>query len=71
MVQFAGLRSFRIVGRTTLPGFGTSGMSESILHGITGNPWNLERSARGSSSGAALGTDAASLQCARRGQSSH
>ncbi|WP_253075376.1 amidase family protein [Bradyrhizobium sp. 157] len=43
----------RIVGRTTVPEFGMSGMSESIIHGITGNPWNLERSARGSSSGAA------------------
>lgn len=43
----------RIVGRTTVPEFGMSGMSESILHGITGNPWNLERSAGGSSSGAA------------------
>ncbi|MCK1306534.1 amidase [Bradyrhizobium sp. 45] len=30
-----------------------SGMSESILHGTTANPWNLERSAGGSSSGTA------------------
>lgn len=43
----------RIVGRTTVPEFGMSGMSESILHGVTGNPWNLERSAGGSSSGSA------------------
>ncbi|TIR16150.1 MAG: amidase [Mesorhizobium sp.] len=46
----AGLRT---IGRTTLPELGSSGMSESILNGITGNPWNLERSAGGSSSGAA------------------
>ncbi|MCA1378612.1 MULTISPECIES: amidase [unclassified Bradyrhizobium] len=47
----AGLRT---LGRTTTPElFGGSGMSESILNGITGNPWNLERSAGGSSSGAA------------------
>lgn len=46
----AGLRT---LGRTTTPEFGTSGMSESILNGITGNPWNLERSAGGSSSGTA------------------
>ncbi|ESW94412.1 amidase [Mesorhizobium sp. LSJC268A00] len=46
----AGLRT---IGRTTLPELGTSGMSESILNGVTGNPWNLERSAGGSSSGAA------------------
>nr|WP_311044517.1 amidase [Rhizobium lentis] len=46
----AGLRT---IGRTTCPEFGTTGMSQSILNGITGNPWNLERSAGGSSSGAA------------------
>ncbi|MER9313617.1 amidase [Mesorhizobium australicum] len=46
----AGLRT---VGRTTTPEFGMSGMTESILHGITGNPWDLERSAGGSSGGAA------------------
>ncbi|MBH5373498.1 amidase family protein [Bradyrhizobium glycinis] len=43
----------RVVGRTTVPEFGMSGMSESMLYGITGNPWDLERSAGGSSSGAA------------------
>ncbi|WP_281035412.1 amidase, partial [Mesorhizobium sp. M4B.F.Ca.ET.089.01.1.1] len=41
------------MGRTTCPELGTSGMSESILNGVTANPWNLERSAGGSSSGAA------------------
>ncbi|WP_426411753.1 amidase [Bradyrhizobium ganzhouense] len=46
----AGLRT---VGRTTLPEFGTSGMSESIANGITYNPWSVERSAGGSSSGSA------------------
>nr|WP_249812314.1 amidase [Bradyrhizobium sp. 173] len=46
----AGLRP---VGRTTLPELGTSGMSESIVNGITSNPWDLTRSAGGSSSGAA------------------
>ncbi|WP_028004728.1 amidase, partial [Sinorhizobium meliloti] len=46
----AGLRT---LGRTTTPELGTSGMSETILNGITGNPWNLERSAGGSSGGSA------------------
>ncbi|MCK1604776.1 amidase [Bradyrhizobium sp. 166] len=46
----AGLRT---IGRTTLPELGTSGMSESIASGITGNPWNLKRSAGGSSAGSA------------------
>ncbi|MER8963676.1 amidase [Mesorhizobium sp. M0701] len=45
----AGLRT---IGRTALPEFG-QGLSESILNGITSNPWNLERSAGGSSAGAA------------------
>jgi len=43
----------RVIGRTALPEFGTSGMSESLLNGITQNPWSLGRSAGGSSSGAA------------------
>ncbi|MDW9880769.1 amidase [Sinorhizobium meliloti] len=43
----------RIIGRTTTPELGTSGLSESVLNGVTGNPWDLERSAGGSSGGAA------------------
>lgn len=43
----------RCVGRTTTPELATSGMSESVLNGITGNPWDLKRSAGGSSAGAA------------------
>ena len=46
----AGLRT---VGRTTTPEFGMSGFSESILNGITGNPWDLKRTAGGSSAGSA------------------
>ncbi|WP_081157736.1 amidase [Ensifer aridi] len=46
----AGLRT---VGRTATPEFGMSGMTETILNGITCNPWNLNRSASGSSGGAA------------------
>ncbi|RUX26052.1 amidase [Mesorhizobium sp. M2A.F.Ca.ET.042.01.1.1] len=46
----AGLRT---VGRTTVSELASSGMSQSVLNGITGNPWNLTRSAGGSSSGAA------------------
>lgn len=46
----AGLRT---LGRTTTPELGTSGFTESILNGITRNPWNLERSAGGSSGGSA------------------
>lgn len=46
----AGLQT---IGRTTMPEFGTSGMSQSIMCGITGNPWDVSRSAGGSSSGSA------------------
>ncbi|MER9171612.1 amidase [Mesorhizobium australicum] len=46
----AGLRS---LGRTTTSELGSTVMTESILNGITGNPWHLERSAGGSSGGAA------------------
>lgn len=46
----AGLRT---LGRTTTPELGTSGFTESILNGITCNPWELGQSAGGSSGGAA------------------
>ena len=42
-----------ILGRSTVPELGISGQTESILQGITRNPWNLERMAGGSSGGAA------------------
>ncbi|OBQ86473.1 amidase family protein [Mesorhizobium sp. WSM3873] len=43
----------RTLGRTTTPELGVSGMSETILNGITRNPWDLARTTGGSSSGAA------------------
>jgi amidase len=41
------------LGRSTVPELGISGQTESILHGITRNPWNPELMAGGSSGGAA------------------
>ncbi|UCD79659.1 MAG: hypothetical protein JSW26_30440 [Desulfobacterales bacterium] len=41
------------LGRSTVPELGISGQTETILQGITRNPWNLERMAGGSSGGAA------------------
>jgi len=42
-----------IVGKTNTPEFGMSPTCEPLLFGPTHNPWNLERSANGSSGGAA------------------
>jgi aspartyl-tRNA(Asn)/glutamyl-tRNA(Gln) amidotransferase subunit A len=58
-----------ILGKTTTPEFGWTGVTHSPLSGITRNPWNLELTPGGSSGGsaaalaagighAALGTDA-------------
>jgi amidase len=41
------------LGRSTVPELGISGQTETILQGITRNPWDLERMAGGSSGGAA------------------
>lgn len=42
-----------IVGRSAVPELAFSGFTETLLHGITRNPWAAERSAGGSSGGAA------------------
>jgi Asp-tRNA(Asn)/Glu-tRNA(Gln) amidotransferase A subunit family amidase len=47
----AGLIMF---GRTTSPEFGMSITTESVLHGVTRNPWNPELSPGGSSGGSAV-----------------
>ncbi len=41
------------LGRSTVPELGISGQTETILQGITRNPWSLDRMAGGSSGGAA------------------
>src|SRR5689334_12160613 len=41
-----------ILGKTTMPDYGMLSSGVSSLHGITRNPWNLERNPSGSSSGA-------------------
>jgi len=44
---------FAPVGMSTMPEFGLMGSGEALLFGPTRNPWNLDRSPGGSSSGAA------------------
>lgn len=59
-----------VIGKSTTPEFGNKGLTDSPSHGITRNPWNLDRTSGGSSGGAAaavaaglgplgLGTDGA------------
>jgi aspartyl-tRNA(Asn)/glutamyl-tRNA(Gln) amidotransferase subunit A len=41
-----------IVGKTTMPDFGMLSSGLSSIHGVTRNPWRLDRNTSGSSSGA-------------------
>ena len=41
-----------VLGKTTMPDFGMLASGVSSLHGVTRNPWHLERNPAGSSSGA-------------------
>jgi aspartyl-tRNA(Asn)/glutamyl-tRNA(Gln) amidotransferase subunit A len=41
-----------IVGKTTMPDYGMLSSGLSSLHGVTRNPWRLDRNTSGSSSGA-------------------
>lgn len=43
-----------ILGKTTTPELGWKGVTDSPLTGVTGNPWNPERTPGGSSGGAAV-----------------
>ncbi|MSO65818.1 MAG: amidase [Alphaproteobacteria bacterium] len=42
-----------IIGKTATPEFGHKGVTESLRHGITRNPWNISLTPGGSSGGAA------------------
>jgi len=52
------------LGRSTVPELGISGQTETLLQGITRNPWNLDRMAGGSSGGAAASVAAGILPVA-------
>ncbi len=42
-----------IIGRTATPEFGNSGLTESVIQGVTRNPWDVNRTPGGSSGGSA------------------
>lgn len=52
---------FNLLGRTTTPEDGMTGVTETIKFGITRNPWNLDRSAGGSSGGSSAAVAAGML----------
>ena len=54
-IQVARLRAAGaiVLGKTNVPEFGFTGFTKNRLHGITRNPWNLERTPGGSSGGSA------------------
>jgi aspartyl-tRNA(Asn)/glutamyl-tRNA(Gln) amidotransferase subunit A len=54
-----------LLGKTTTPEFGWKGVTDSLLTGITRNPWNLEKTPGGSSGGAAAALAAGMGQLAQ------
>ncbi|WP_228001003.1 amidase [Nocardia australiensis] len=56
-----------IVGKTTLPEFGTWPFTESAAHGYTRNPWNPTRTTGGSSGGSAAAVAAGIVAAATGG----
>ncbi len=54
----------QILGRTTCPEFAFSTATESVLNGLTRNPWDLDRETGGSSGGAAASVAAGILPIA-------
>jgi len=47
-----------ILGKSTMPDYGMLSSGLSSIHGITRNPWRLDRNTSGSSSGAGAATAA-------------
>lgn len=58
MVRRLRTAGFILLGKTNAPEFGTIGTTESDQNGICRNPWDLDRSAAGSSGGSAAALSA-------------
>jgi aspartyl-tRNA(Asn)/glutamyl-tRNA(Gln) amidotransferase subunit A len=54
-----------LLGKTTTPEFGWKGVTDSLLTGVTRNPWNLAKTPGGSSGGAAAALAAGMGQLAQ------
>ncbi len=67
LFQKAKAGGLRTIGRSTVPEFGTSGDTQSLLHGITRNPWNPDLSAGGPSGGSAAAVAAGIVPIAHGG----
>eukprot|EP00934_Nitzschia_sp_Nitz4_P000723 Nitzschia sp. Nitz4//scaffold354_size22159//17089//18510//NITZ4_008579-RA/size22159-processed-gene-0.19-mRNA-1//-1//CDS//3329548938//723//frame0 len=53
-----------IIGKTRMPEFGIWPFTETELHGVTKNPWNLDKSPAGSSGGSAVAVAAGMVAAA-------
>lgn len=58
---------FILVGKTNTPEFGITPYTEPELHGVTRNPWNVDRTPGGSSGGAAAAVAARMVPIAHGG----
>jgi aspartyl-tRNA(Asn)/glutamyl-tRNA(Gln) amidotransferase subunit A len=56
-----------IVGKTATAEFGLDGVTHTLLHGTTRNPWNLQRTSSGSSGGSSAAVGAAMVPLATGG----
>lgn len=67
MVQRLRQAGFVVLGQTASPEFGLLSTTETAVHGITRNPWNLDHTSGGSSGGASAAVAAGMVALAQGG----